>query len=65
MEIIQTTSIILSDEEKKAIQTIIDAYNTCICNECFECDDCPLCLNSGRCLGMVCEEVRDKFEGGE
>lgn len=60
MEIIHTTSITLSDEEKEAIQTIINAYDECICNDCFECSVCPLCLNNGKCLGLYCEEIKEK-----
>lgn len=61
MEIIQTTTITLSDDEKRALQTIIDARNTCICNDCFECDVCPLRTNSGVCLGLLCEEIKERI----
>lgn len=59
MEIIQTTSIKLSDEEKQAIDTIIDAYQTCVINDCFVCDECPLFVNKNKeCLGRICDDLR-------
>ena len=60
MEIIQTTSIKLSDEEKHAIDTIIDAYNTCVINDCFACEDCPLFVHKNmECLGQICDHLRE------
>jgi len=61
MEIIQTAIITLSDDEKRALQTIIDAHNTCISNDCFTCGVCPLCTHSGVCLGLLCKEIKERI----
>lgn len=65
MEIVTTTSIALSDEEKEALQTIIDARNMCVCNDCYECEACPLHVQ-GECIGELCEIIKRKgFKNGK
>lgn len=56
MNIITTIEIKLTDEEKKAINTIMDAYRLCISKACFECYECPLYVN-GDCVGKMCDTI--------
>lgn len=65
MEIVITNSIELIDVEKKAIDTIVEAYHQCECYECFACDDCPLYVNK-HCIGALCEIIKRRdFKKGE
>lgn len=59
MEIIQTTTISLTDEEKQAIHTLIEALNVCVSNGCYDCDACPLYVRN-QCLGQLCEYVEER-----
>lgn len=59
MDIIQTTSIELSEEEKTSITTIMDAYDTCACLDCFDCVECPLCVNDV-CVGKMCKTIVER-----
>lgn len=61
MEIVTNTTITLTQEEKEAIQTIIDARNICICNDCYECNVCPLNVD-GECIGDLCMVVKERIE---
>lgn len=64
MEIIQTTSIQLTDNEKEAINTLTEAYRQCLSIECMECDECPLYVDED-CAGKICERIFERgFERG-
>lgn len=62
MEIVTTTKITLSKEEKEALQTLENAFETCVYNDCFDCDECPLHLDNLQCLGELCARVRERSE---
>lgn len=58
MEIITTTSITLTNEEKDALKTLKSAYEQCESYDCFSCKDCPLYVEK-HCLGRLCELVKE------
>lgn len=59
MEIVIINSIELTDDEKKAIDELMDAYHQCECSECYVCDDCPLYVNE-HCIGALCEIIKNR-----
>lgn len=61
MEIIQTTTITLTDDEKRAIHTIVSAYHSCVCKDCYECNECPLYVRE-QCVGQMCKYIEERKE---
>ena len=63
MEITNVTTIELENAEIAALQTIKDAYITCVTNDCFSCEDCPLYFDE-RCIGRLAELILYEQEKG-
>lgn len=59
MEITKVTTISLEEAEIKALQTLKRAHDDCICNDCFECEECPLYYNTN-CVGQYAAGILDR-----
>lgn len=64
MEITKVTTIKLEDAEIAALQTIKDAYINCVVADCFDCEECPLYIVDGGCIGMLADKVLDRLNKG-
>lgn len=57
-----TIKIDLEENEKEAVNVLVQAYNQCHMDDRIDCEDCPFYVDDIPCIPFLCTELKEKLK---